>query len=536
MNSPVRSYRLAKILLISQLRSSRSEAGKSRIWDRPAFILLVNALGISLAWLVTFEVLSVMPADLDSTVRTVSVQVLAFIPMFLLAMVLLAGIIFELNTSSRFASSDLVNWLPISKSEYVAASASSIAYIYSPYLFVAVGVTLALAIQTQHFLAWTVSFGLSAVALLTGGFLVEILRASINRVYSVMAKKTGRATLILRLALIIIMLVAFQVAFNPNFLFTVMSSVVGTLDAAFFVPVIWPSLAILGVIAGNMVTSIVYVSLTLVFVILLFFAAVSIRTKYWSPSLASVSLASKRGYAPRYSRLGRFGFSSAEASILSKDFKAYVRQKELIPFLALPFTLSAVLVLQQFTISSNTGNMDFSWLAAWLAAFSAIFVSASSIGIEGRNFSSMYVMPLQPKELVKAKASSSLTLAIGGALLMSLISAAFTGFNPRLSFQVFFLTILGATQSVFVGLYFAVRHSDFTVRPKPRYISSWGTLKAALSGTGLVALLIAPMLLMFQSQPYESVLISSLVFLLTSILSYRYALKGASTLMREMRV
>ncbi len=45
--------------------------------------------------------------------------------------VLIAGLLFELNVSSKFSASDTVNWLPITQAEYVAASALSVAYNYS---------------------------------------------------------------------------------------------------------------------------------------------------------------------------------------------------------------------------------------------------------------------------------------------------------------------------------------------------------------------------------------------------------------------
>jgi hypothetical protein len=533
MNAVARTFMLSRVLITSQLRASQSDNGRSRIWERPAFILAANGLAFALAWSVSYVILGVLPTTLGSVVEVTARQVLGFMPTFVLSIVLLAGIIFELNTSSKFASSDLVNWLPIAKSEYVAASAASVAYIYSPYLCIASGLTLALSIQTHLFLAWTVSFALSVGSLFTGGFLVEILRASINRVYSAMSKKTGRATLVIRLGLTIAIIVAFQVVFNPTLLFNAMSAFVGALDASFFIPVVWPSLMVFAVIEGDVTGTAIYGSLTTGFVIFMFLVAVLVRSRYWSPTQTSISITSKHGYAPRPSRLGGMGFSEAEAAMISKDLKGYVRQKELLVFLALPFVFSAVLAMQYFTLSSNA--TDVSWLIAFFAGFSSVFLAGSCIGVEGRNFMNMYVVPLGAKELVRAKASSTLVISLGASLALTIVGTIL--FAPVLSFflKVLVMGVGASFQSVFVGLYFATKHSEFAERPRPRYISMSGMLKAMIVGMGLLLVSIIPIILFFQSQLLVSLLISITLFSVTSVLAYRYSIKGAESLMIQMR-
>jgi hypothetical protein len=529
-----RTYQLAKVLVISQLRTNRSNSGKSRIWERPTFILVADTLALALAWFVSFEILSVLPGTEYATiVNTISQQVLAFVPIFVLALVLLVGIMFELNASSRFTSSDLVNWLPISRSEYVTASAVSVAYDYSPYLFVAEGIGLALSIRTGLFFAWIVSLALSIISLFAGGLLIEILRASINRVYSAMSKKTGRATLILRLAFVIVIIVAFQAIFNPNLLFNIMSQFVGVLDASFFVPLVWPSLSILSLIAGEVLRSAIFAGLTLAFVISLFTIAVAIRSKYWAPNQIEVSFGNGQSYVPRPSRLAMIGFSPAEASILSKDLKAYVRKKELVAVLALPFVFTAVIGIQKFTLASNTDTI--SWLVAWFAGFAAIFLSATSIGTEGKSFLNMYLVPLESRELLRAKAAFGTILSVLGALVMSIVATLLFGANLKFLAELLALSVPIAIQSVLIGLCFATRDSDFVDRPRPRYVSTWGMLKAMILGFFALAATALPILLLFSSEPYFAVLITLTIFSLISYIAYRYSLSGARALMIEMR-
>lgn len=529
-----RTYELTRVLVISQLRANRSKSGSSRFWERPSFILFADVLALSLSWFVTFEILSVLPqAEFASLVDTVSQQALAFIPMIVLVIVLLVGIMFELNASSRFASSDTVNWLPISRSEYVIASAISVGYNYSPYFCIAEGVGLALAMETGLFLAWSVSFGLSILSLFAGGLLVEVLRASINRVYSVMSKKTGRATLVVRLVLIIVIIVSFQAVFNPNLLFSVMNLFVGVLDASFFVPIVWPSLAIFSLIGGEVLRTMVFVGLTGVFIALLFIIAVLVRSRYWSPVQVGLSFGNGHSYVPHMSRFQALGMSPQESSIVSKDLRAYVRKKELVAFLAMPFVFTALLALQKMTLSSDTSTI--SWLVVWFVGFATLLVSASSIGTEGKSIVNLYVAPIDPKQLVRAKATFVLILSIAGALLMSIVGGILFVGSLEFFAKVLVLTVPVSVQSVFIGLFFATRNSDFVDRPRPRYISTWGMLKTMIVGLAGLAATSLPVLFYFNSNPIFSVVMTLGVFIVISFVAYRYTIKGARELLAEMR-
>lgn len=538
MNPTKRIYKLANTLIVSQLRASRSRSGKARIWERPAFFLGIDVLALVLSAFVMFELVSLILSVMEFPIVTITEQVLSFIPIFALAIVLLAGMMFELNTSSKFASSDLINWLPISKWEYVSASAISVSYIYSVYLCIAAGVSLALSIHTNLLLAWMVSFTISIISLLTGGLLIEILRASINRVYSALSKKASRATLVIRLVLTVLLIVAFQAVFYPNLLLGLMSQFVGALNATFFIPLVWPSLAILSVVAGNFIRSVLFGSLTVVFAICVFLAAVGVRSRYWSPTPVTMSFASKTGYTPHYGLLRSVGLSNVESSLVSKDLKGYVRRKELIPFLTLPFVFAAILVIQRFAIYSDSSFYPASEiliLVSWFAGFAGLFISASSIGAESKSFLNMYMYPVKPKELIRAKATSSLIISTLGSIVLSVMATIF--FNTTLQFflTVVMLTFLVSTQSVFIGLCFATRDSDFTERPRPRYITTIGMLKAMLVGTGALLVVSLPFLLQFPTQQYLSLVVSLGLFSLISFAAHRYSIKGAVSLMTEMK-
>ena len=144
-------------------------------------------------------------------------------------------------------------------------------------------------------------------------------------------------------------------------------------------------------------------------------------------------------------------------------------------------------------------------------------------------------MPLAPKELIRAKAFTSLILSLAGALALSIVAAVF--FEPTVAFlfKVLATSVLTSIQSVFMGLNFATRYSDFAERPRPRYITPGGMLKAMLAGIAAVVITSLPVLLFFESQPYLSFMLSVVLFSSITAAAYRYSLKGAQSLTMEMK-
>jgi len=66
------------------------------------------------------------------------------LPVLMTSSVIVSGLMFELGEGSAIASSEAVNWWPVSPREYVAASALSTSFLYSAFLALAAGTTLPL--------------------------------------------------------------------------------------------------------------------------------------------------------------------------------------------------------------------------------------------------------------------------------------------------------------------------------------------------------------------------------------------------------
>ena len=77
-----------------------------------------------------------------------------------------------------------------------------------------------------------------ALAFIWGAVIVEALRSVMNRISTTLYKKSGRLGIILRIVLVVVLLVAVQIAFNPYILYTALSGIVEGVNLVWFVPVI----------------------------------------------------------------------------------------------------------------------------------------------------------------------------------------------------------------------------------------------------------------------------------------------------------
>src|SRR5208283_5046804 len=226
-----RVRRLALTLVASQLRSGRSSSDPNSLLGQPQLIAAVDVVLFLAVFGLSLE--AVHASALGShQVATLANALLPFLPLVAVGVVLVAGVMFELTATAKFAGSDAANWLPITPAEYVAASAAAIAYTYSPAVALALGVLL-------------------PFALFEGAVLVEMLRSATQRASSVGAGRRGQVTLILRAVVLVVVILALQLAFNPVFLLGLAQrlSAVGLVTAA--VPFFWSTEAVTQWVGGS---------------------------------------------------------------------------------------------------------------------------------------------------------------------------------------------------------------------------------------------------------------------------------------------
>ncbi len=222
---------------------------------------MIDAVCFAACALVGFEVIGVilaLPPSQAAPLVSAIKESLVFVPALVPGVVLVAGVLFELSASSKFASSDSINWLPVTQAEYVAASTISVAYAYSVVPSVIMGVTLGPAFRLGYGGTWVEMLLLSCVSLFYGGAIVEILRAAINRVSNVVMGRARRGALVLRLAATIGMILIVEVVFNFVFLIDLVGTFTSALNAVAFLPVLWASLAVRASIVGDTAQNVIY--------------------------------------------------------------------------------------------------------------------------------------------------------------------------------------------------------------------------------------------------------------------------------------
>jgi len=540
--------RLASVLAISQLRSTARGASFSRL-RRPMVIvaldLVIFAVTFALAHF-SFNLASNIP-DIWPLASGFAKDTLQSLPALMLSFTILAGLLFELSQSSQFASSDMVNFLPISSSEYVSASVLSTSFIYSVVLSIGLAATLPMATALGTPSIWLLVAGLSVSSFLLGSIIIEILRAAVNRISSAFYRKSGRATLIVRLVITVLVLVFVQIAFNPNFLFAFMRAFIGGLDASWFIPILWPSLTIINAFRGLETYAFLYGVGSVSLLLVVLWGSVRLRAAYWVPVDVSVKVSSSV-YAPRRSSLGRLGFGVVGSAIIRKDLRSMVRRREMARFLAIPIVIAIAMILP-FALPSfgetSSGPSFYELAAVGLFMGIGIFsllTSMISIGQEGSAIWNICSSPVDPKTLVRAKAAPILLISVPASVAMTVLISLFGGFGVNAFFAALIGGICLVTEESFVGLAVGAAFPDFSEIPRSRFVTVTGSFLGMIIGTMLGLVTLSPLAiyrflpeilgLTLLNLPTAFAATLALTAILTYI-SYQFAVSQASKLLRE---
>ncbi len=529
-------YRLAKVFTFSQVRAT----GKSSVFDflrKTSVILLIDIVAFIIA-LVFSRALSIVLTD-----PSLAVQVMVNLPMFLLFMLMLSGLMLEMSYSSGFMSTDMVNYLPISASEYVLASSLSLVYAYSPFLALGLGGALGIVLKFGLFGAWIMTAAMSLFAMFIGALGLEVLKAFTNRASSLLYKRSGKTVLFLRMIVLIASFVFMQLLFNPQVMFFILGKVTGAATAASYIPLFWPSLAITGFTDANLMRASLYAFLTIAFSGVLLLVSVRLRQVYWVPVPVSVKL-STGTYAPKPGILGRLGLNPAESAVIRKDFKSLTRRREMANYLAIPVVMMATMVIPSlFSKNGFSLSRDAMFLAFPLAFGAMLFAymnSSVSVGQEGPAFWNIQSSPLSPGEFVRAKVGSNLIISLPLALVFW-IGIVLLG-HPALRTTIAFLVILVAlilTES-FIGLTVGIMFPDFTETVRNRFISISGALLGMFLAALAAGVLLAPFGIYFfikTGNVLHFILVSVITLALTALIStvsYRICIYKAGELIKPV--
>ena len=533
-------YSLAVVLTRSQVRGTQRIKLLARIFGEPRTILPVDAaliLGLGGAG---YFVLS-RSTGLQGMVMPILPKALAGIPSAIMFMAILFGVLYEVSQPIQSMNTDLVNWLPITPKEYVAGSTISEAYLYSFILCLLLGVVLGPSLALGMGWTWLAAATLSILALFIGAFVVEILDATTNRISSSFYKKSGRSAIVFRLIATVILFVFIQLLFSGYLIDYLLQSIIQAALFAWFVPVVWPSLAVLAASQTNIINFLLFSGLSVVFGATLFAVAAQFRARFWVPVPVSINL-STGAYRPTKSRLPLVG--ATESALIQKDLRSLTRRREMARFLAIPFVLAISMGISILPLGSGSTHQtpDFLLVAGLYAFLVAIFVGAlsmTSIGQEGYAVWNIYAAPIKPSQIFRAKIlfAAALGLAFGIALLTIfavLISTVAANYGV-----LFLIGVLVVLEASTLGVFYAARFPDFREMVRSRYVGVWGSLLGMLTALGASVLTILPAwvsISLYGAIVPASAIATLAVGIIVSLAGTRLALRQITVLFRNIRI
>jgi len=394
------------------------------------------------------------------------------------------------------ASLQLPYWLPIAWEEHTLASI--LAHL--------VGVPLASlilfssAIATVSTFLGEMPFAIVTIfALIASTFLAstttEIFRILQVRFIGAVYRSTGKAAIWVRFIGSLIFLVAFYIVW---FAFTsgtssiaLIESVAGAQQVVWFIPYVWLGMVLAAFMSGLFTQAVIFSLASLLFILILFYVAVRLNARFglYEPPAITVS----RGvYAPRVGFLGKLGFSSLEAAIIRKDFKAFTRRRELMYIFIMPivFIIMPLLSSIRGTAGAPFPSAFYPFLFAYLTLLPGTIIAVSLgsviIGSEGESVWYFYSFPISAKSLVKAKYFFATLVGFAVTLVCFFVDVLLTSPSVKMATTGLVEAILLVLSLGMVSLTFGIEGADFRELPRPRMIRPMWALV-----NGIVCLLLA---------------------------------------------
>src|SRR5216117_1890243 len=485
--------KFAKILMISRLRGTRRSFVTNSITARPVIIALIGiglfVFGLGLGW-VTISVLTSSSTDATAVAQIV-------FTIFLIGFFFSMGLLWELNASTESETTDAINWLPITPSEYVLASTLSTSYTYSPLVAVVLGYALPIGFLTENGDAFVLLVGISLVATLIGSVGVEILRSMLARASSAFSRIGGNAMVAMRILGVVLVLVFTQALFSGFLVVRIISTLVGDIAATVAVPVFWPTLSITSLLGSDLLSSAIYSLLSLGFFFILTYIALFLRARFWITAPPSLHFSSS-GSLSGISKLRWLGLSSLSVALLRRELRSATRRKEVVRLMAIPLILP-VMVLFPVVFSpapSSTTTPPVAVNPILLAGpllfgvgLGALFLGITSIGQEGGRLWNIGSLPVSARMIAKSKILFTSIIAMIG-LVLGLALAVLVFHLAILDAFVFSglgLTVVLAESSL--GIAVGSRYADFSEGPRPRFVTIAGSIIGSILGIIIMGLM-----------------------------------------------
>ena len=535
---------------------SHYNVGRSRLYSYLTYVGVVGiglAVGILVSWFYTSQ-------TIDSGFRELFAAGFASFQYSLPTLILLFAFIFTMMMQIQRSGARSINqapyWLPVTWQEHTLASILA-DMLGIPLLSVAL---ISPAVLIVSVFTGQVPLAVGAVLAMVAAAFMAVATTEIFRIIQVrftgaVYKSTGKAAIWVRFIsslgfFIIFYAIYFSITSGMGFV-NFIQGVATVQSSAWFVPFVWLGMALSSFNIGLAVEGAAFVVLSLLFLVGLFYLGTSLNARFglYEPPAIKIS----RGtYVPKTGMLGKFGFSSVEAALIRKDFKAFTRRRELISTFILPIVF---IILPIMTSLNSSGAAASSFMPQFWFAYTTLFpasLMAMSLGNfmtgeEGQNIWRIYASPVSAKSFVKSKYAFMLIFAL--IVLPITSTVGYIIYQPSIraaiamvSIAVFVVFAAGA-----LSLANGIKGADFNELPKPRMIrTEWSLinmLTCAATALAVMIPLIPYIISVFLGTSfgifldlYLSVAISGVIAAVLTFIFYKMAIGNAKELLTKAEI
>jgi hypothetical protein len=428
--------------------------------------LIIGVLGGLIANFVVSGIYSGQDITNLPSLRNGSLSVFVILPTVILIFSFVFTLLQQIQLAGIKATGQVMYWLPITWQEQTMASVVS-NLLGLPIAFV-IGIGSGMIVFAT-FNGLILQALLTFVALIAAAFLAsvttEILRVVQMRFIGAVYKSSGKAAIWVRLAGTLFFFVVFYVLYfyviYGSGSVTFFNSLSHFQSTVWYVPFVWVALVVSYFFSGLYLQAALFVVLSALFIALLYYLAVFLNMRFGLYEPPAITLQKSGVYAPKTGLLGKLGFTSGEAAIIRKDFRAFTRRREMVSIFIVPIILIILPIMQSIGVTGgveagqDAGSLIFEGIIFLLpSSFSALLLGQVMIGEEGQSVWRIYASPISAKSLVKSKTFfllifSTIILLLSGTIgvvfyqpsLQVAITAFLEGFFVLLAVGIVALTI-----------------------------------------------------------------------------------------------
>jgi len=551
-------------LISVDMKSGRLIRGQKfrRYRERRVFQYLLYGgacvLGLAIGLAVGNLYIGLPDPELKSLFYQSARYLLTSLPTLILLYSLVITMMGQIQRMGVRSSIQLPYWLPITWEEHTLAS--TLAHLIG--LPLASIILFSSAISVFSIFLGELPFAtLTVPALLASVFLAsattEIFRVLQVRLIGAIYKTSGRTAVWVRFLGSLLFLIAFYIIWfsltSGASSIALIETVAGAQNAVWFIPYVWLGMALASFMSGLLVQTVVFSVASILFILVLFYAAVRLNAKFglYEPPAITVS----RGvYVPKAGFLGKLGFSSLEAAVIRKDFKAFTRRRELMYIFVMPIVF-ILMPLMQYSgmlgkpVAPEASPFLYAWMLLAPGALMAIMLGTMIIGEEGSSVWLFYSSPITAHSLVKCKYAFICILSCIVTLVCGVIGILIAHPSPHLAFALLIESMLLIFALGAVSLRAGIKGADFVEVPRPRMIRPLTALvNFLLCGILMLAILspLIPYAVTMMNLPvpmpipkidlYIAISISVVIAVVITFLFYRIVLKNAEEFLLKAEI